>query len=78
MSFRRMLAVWAAKIVEKISVRVFHKHGVTWAGKIALKICPSILKFAVQTEKPLQIICFVLLFRQRDTVLYVIIQAQIC
>lgn len=58
MSFRRMLAVWAAKIVEKISVRVFHKHGVTWAGKIALKICPSILKdLAAQVKKDIFIVC---------------------
>ncbi|MDE6752263.1 MAG: MurT ligase domain-containing protein [Eubacterium sp.] len=58
MSFRRMLAVWAAKIVEKISVRVFHKHGVTWAGKIALRICPSILKeLAAQVKKDIFIVC---------------------
>lgn len=58
MSFRRMLAVWAAKIVEKISVRIFHKHGVTWAGKIALRICPSILKdLAAQVKKDIFIVC---------------------
>ena len=38
-----MLAVWAAKISEKASVHIFHRQGVTWAGKIALKIDPSIL-----------------------------------
>ena len=43
MRLRRMFAVWAAKITEKVSVRIFHRQGVTWAGKIALKICPTIL-----------------------------------
>ena len=58
MNIRRMLAVWAAKIVEKISVKVFHKHGVTWAGKIALRICPSILKdLASQVKKDIFIVC---------------------
>ena len=44
MRLRRMLAVWAAKISEKASVHIFHRQGVTWAGKIALKIDPNILK----------------------------------
>ena len=44
MRLRRMLAVWAAKISEKASVHIFHRQGVTWAGKIALKIDPDILK----------------------------------
>ena len=44
MRLRRMLAVWAAKLTEKISVHIFHRQGVTWAGKIALQICPSILE----------------------------------
>ena len=39
-NIRRMFAVWAAKLTEKISVHVFHRQGVTWAGKIALKITP--------------------------------------
>lgn len=53
-----MLAVWAAKITEKISVHIFHRQGVTWAGKIALKICPSILReLAGQIKKDIFIVC---------------------
>ena len=58
MRLRRMLAIWAAKITEKISVHVFHRQGVTWAGKIALKICPTILKeLAGQVKKDIFIVC---------------------
>jgi UDP-N-acetylmuramyl tripeptide synthase len=53
-----MLAVWAAKITEKISVHIFHRQGVTWAGKIALKICPSILAdLAGQVKQEIFIVC---------------------
>lgn len=53
-----MLAVWAAKLTEKISVHIFHRQGVTWAGKIALQICPSILKeLAGQVKKDIYIVC---------------------
>ena len=58
MGVRRMLAVWAAKISEKASVHVFHRQGVTWAGKIALKIDPSILHdLAGQVRKDIFIVC---------------------
>ncbi len=58
MRLRRMLAVWAAKITEKVSVHVFHRQGVTWAGKIALRICPSILRdLAGQVKKDIFIVC---------------------
>ena len=58
MRLRRMLAVWAAKLTEKISVHIFHRQGVTWAGKIALQICPSILKeLAGQVKKDIYIVC---------------------
>ena len=58
MRLRRMIAVWAAKITEKVSVHVCHRQGVTWAGKIALKICPSILKeLAGQVKKDIFIVC---------------------
>ena len=58
MNLRRMLAVWAAKIVERISVKIFHRQGVTWAGKIALRIYPSILKdLASQVKKDIFIVC---------------------
>ena len=53
-----MFAVWAAKITEKVSVRIFHRQGVTWAGKIALKICPTILtELASQVKKEIFIVC---------------------
>ena len=53
-----MLAVWAAKISEKASVHIFHRQGVTWAGKIALKIDPSILHdLAGQVRKDIFIVC---------------------
>ena len=52
-----MLAVWAAKISEKASVHIFHRQGVTWAGKIALKIDPSILHdLAGQVRKDIFIV----------------------
>ncbi|BDF04008.1 MurT ligase domain-containing protein [[Clostridium] hylemonae] len=58
MGLRRMLAVWAAKITEKISVHIFHRQGVTWAGKIALRICPSVLKeLSGQVRKGIFIVC---------------------
>lgn len=58
MRLRRMLAIWAAKITEKISVHIFHKQGVTWAGKIALKICPAILKeLTGQVRENIFIVC---------------------
>ena len=58
MRLRRMLAVWAAKISEKASVHIFHRQGVTWAGKIALKIDPSILReLAGQVRKDIFIVC---------------------
>lgn len=44
MKLRRMFAVWAAKMTEKVCVHIFHRQGATWAGKIALLICPSVLQ----------------------------------
>ena len=53
-----MLAVWAAKCAEKVSVHVFHRQGVTWAGKIALRICPDILaELASQVREDIFIVC---------------------
>lgn len=58
MKLRRMIAVWAAKLTEKISVHIFHKQGVTWAGKIALKICPTILtELAAQVKNDIFMVC---------------------
>lgn len=58
MRLRRILAVWAAKLAEKISVHIFQRQGVTWAGKIALRLDPSILKtLASQVKKDIFIVC---------------------
>lgn len=58
MRLRRMFAVWAAKITEKICVHIFHRQGVTWAGKIALLICPSVLReLAGQVRKAVFVVC---------------------
>lgn len=58
MRLRRILAVWAAKLAEKISVHIFRRQGVTWAGKIALRLDPSILKtLASQVKKDIFIVC---------------------
>lgn len=43
MRIRRTAAVWAAKITG-YACRKMGRQGVTWAGKIALKICPDILE----------------------------------
>lgn len=58
MRLRRIIAVWAAKLAEKISVGIFHRQGVTWAGKIALKICPNLLtELAGQVRENIFIVC---------------------
>lgn len=58
MNLRRMLAVWAAKLTEKISVHIFHKQGVTWAGKVALGLCPTILSdLAKQVKHDIFMVC---------------------
>ena len=35
MGLRKIAAIWAAKTAEKLSVHIFHRQGVTWAGKIS-------------------------------------------
>ena len=58
MKLRRLIAVWAAKLTEKISVHILHRQGATWAGKIALKICPDILKeLAGQVKYDIFMVC---------------------
>ncbi len=58
MKIRRIAAVWAAKGAEKISRHIFHRQGVTWAGKIALKIDPEILReLAGQIREAIFIVC---------------------
>ena len=43
MNIRRILAVWAAKAAG-FACKKMGRQGVTWAGKIALKIYPPVLK----------------------------------
>ncbi len=58
MRVRRMFAVWAAKFTEKICVHVFRRQGVTWAGKIALLICPAVLKeLAEEVRERVFVVC---------------------
>lgn len=58
MRLRRIIAIWAAKAAEKISVHIFHRQGVTWAGKIALRICPGLLsELAGQIRENIYIVC---------------------
>ena len=58
MRLRRMIAIWAAKFAEKASVHIFHRQGVTWAGKIALKLCPTLLtELAAQVRGDIFIVC---------------------
>ena len=58
MKLRRMAAVWAAKAAQAASVHIFHRQGVTWAGKIALRVCPDILReLASQVRGDIFIVC---------------------
>lgn len=43
MKIRVIAAVWAARVVGYICKKM-GRQGVTWAGKVALKICPTILE----------------------------------
>ena len=43
MNVKRIIAVWAAKTAGYICKKM-GRQGVTWAGKIALKIYPPILR----------------------------------
>ena len=57
MKIRRMQAVWAAKTAGFVC-RKMGRQGVTWAGKIALKICPSILEeLAAQVRENIFVVC---------------------
>ena len=58
MRLRRIAAIWAAKIAQTASVRLFHRQGVTWAGKIAMQLCPDILKeLASQVREEIYVVC---------------------
>ncbi len=57
MKIRRMLAVWAAKTAGFVC-RKMGRQGVTWAGKIALKICPAILEeLSAQVREKIFVVC---------------------
>jgi UDP-N-acetylmuramyl tripeptide synthase len=55
---RRFIAIIVAKIAYWASVKLFKRQGVTWAGKLALDICPSILKdLSSQIRNDIFIVC---------------------
>ena len=57
MSIRRTAAVLAAKITG-YACKKMGRQGVTWAGKIALKICPDILEqLSSQVRKDIFVVC---------------------
>ncbi len=57
MSLRRMLAVWTAKIVSAVC-KISGRQGVTFAGKIALKIDPDLLRdLAGQVREKIFVVC---------------------
>ena len=57
MKIRRMIAVSTAKIVGYICKKM-GRQGVTWAGKVALKICPDILEqLAGQVREHIFAVC---------------------
>ena len=57
MKIRRMAAVTAAKFTGYICKKM-GRQGVTWAGKIALKICPDILEqLSAQVREKIYVVC---------------------
>lgn len=57
MRIRRMIAIWAAKIIST-ACRLSGKQGVTFAGKVALKIDPNILRdLAGQVREKIFVVC---------------------
>ncbi len=57
MNLRRLIAVWAAKFVSFLC-KVSGRQGVTFAGKIALKIDPEILRdLAAQVREKIIVVC---------------------
>lgn len=72
-----MIAVCAAKFVGYVCKKM-GRQGVTWAGKVAIKICPDILEQlssqvrkailqpVVQMERQLPTICSVRHWKRKD------------
>lgn len=57
MKLRGIIAIWAAKTAGFVC-RKMGRQGVTWAGKIALKICPDILKIlSAQVRDKIFVVC---------------------
>ncbi|MCD7832446.1 MAG: MurT ligase domain-containing protein [Lachnospiraceae bacterium] len=57
MRIRRMIAIWAAKIIST-ACRLSGKQGVTFAGKVALRIDPNILRdLAGQVREKIFVVC---------------------
>ena len=57
MNIRRIAAIWAAKAAGFICKKM-GRQGVTWAGKIALKIYPPVLKeLAGEIKKDIFVVC---------------------
>lgn len=57
MRVRRLIAVWAAKIVSTVC-RLSGRQGVTFAGKVALKLDPDILRdLAGQVREKIFVVC---------------------
>ncbi|MCC8105216.1 MAG: MurT ligase domain-containing protein [Clostridiales bacterium] len=57
MKLRRMIAIWAAKIISA-ACRLSGKQGVTFAGKVALRIDPDILKdLSAQVREKIFVVC---------------------
>lgn len=57
MKIKTIAAVWAAKITG-YACRKMGRQGVTWAGKIALKLCPSILEeLSSQVKEKIFVVC---------------------
>ncbi|MCD7765511.1 MAG: MurT ligase domain-containing protein [Lachnospiraceae bacterium] len=57
MKLRRMIAIWAAKIISA-ACRLSGKQGVTFAGKVALRIDPNILKdLSAQVREKIFVVC---------------------
>ena len=57
MNIRRIAAIWAAKAAGA-GCKLLGRQGVTWAGKIALKIYPPILQeLAAEVRKNIFVVC---------------------
>ena len=57
MKIRTTIAVMAAKITGHVC-KLMGRQGVTWAGKVAMKICPDILEeLSSQVREKIFVVC---------------------